>query len=107
VDTERIVILKEMDSCAIKTAWENNPGHAGSMESFLGKKICDGFVKKVDQPVLLTIFNNPNSAIFFGTLAISELKRLMDDPAVKCSHTAQDHARSLLFIIDSLDCAQS
>ncbi|MEK7120400.1 MAG: hypothetical protein AAB824_02560 [Patescibacteria group bacterium] len=102
-----IVLLRETDACAIKDAFKNNPHCIDAVEEFLGKEACAGFVKKLKQSVLLTLPNTLNSAIFFGTLATMELKRLIDDPAIKCNHTAQDHVHSLCFIIDSLDCAQS
>lgn len=107
VALEAIVILKEIDACAIKDAFKNNPHCVDVVKGFLGQKACDEFVKKLEQPTLLTLPNNPNSALFFGALATMELKRLIDDPAVKCKHTAQDHIHSLLFIIDSLDCTRS
>jgi hypothetical protein len=102
-----VVFLTETDTCAVKDAFKNNPGHADFMRKFFPEVVYDELIKKLRQPVLLTIPNNPSSAFFFGSLATVELKRLMDDPAVRCRHTAQDHIHSLLFIIDSLDCAQS
>lgn len=119
--TEVTVILNEVDVCAIRDAFKNNPDCIDAAQEFLGKKVCDDFVKKLKQSVLLTIPNNPFSALFFGSLAKAELMRLKDDSVTRCSetiikcghavvvcrHTAQNHIDSLAFIIDSLDCVQS
>ena len=103
--TEAIVVLSEVDVCAIRDAFKNNPDCIDIAREFLGKEVCDEFIKKIKRAVLLTLPNNPSSVLFFGSLAVAELKRLIDDPAVRCAHTAQEHIDSLLFIVDSFDCA--
>jgi len=105
VTQENTIFLSEIDACALRDALRNNPRHPETTKEFVGEAACNACVKKLTQPLLITLPKSDfKSIFFFSSLAIAEIRRLVSDPATKCRHTAKEHLQSLLFIVDSLDC---